>query len=130
MCLIKTLLDFEYSNFTAEIDGEKTDYRSFIAGIANGPNFGGGISICPIAKPDDNYLNFIAVGEMKKIKIIGAFIKLKAGKILSLKQTTTKPFKNIKITSDKPLTVNVDGELYENIPFEVEIVSNTLKMYR
>jgi diacylglycerol kinase family enzyme len=67
---------------------------------------------------------------MKKIKIIGAFIKLKAGKILSLKQTTTKPFKNIKITSDKPLTVNVDGELYENIPFEVEIVSNTLKMYR
>ena len=27
-------------------------------------------------------------------------------------------------------TVNVDGELYEDIPFEVKVVSNTLKVYR
>jgi diacylglycerol kinase family enzyme len=32
-CLIKTLMDFEYSDFTVEIDGEKTKYRSFIAGV-------------------------------------------------------------------------------------------------
>lgn len=129
-CLIKTLFDFEYSDFTAEIDGEKTSYRSFIAAIANGHAYGGGISICPIATPSDNKLNFVAVKEMKRLKIIGAFLKLKAGKILSLKQTVTKPLENIKITSEKPLTINVDGELYENVPFEVSIVSNTLKMYR
>ncbi len=129
-CLIKTLFDFEYSDFTAEIDGVKTEYRSFIAAIANGHAFGGGIAICPIANPSDNALNFVAVKEMKRIGIIGAFLKLKAGKVLSLKQAVTAPLQNIKITSDKKLTVNVDGELYENIPFEVSIVSNTLKMYR
>ncbi len=128
--LIKTLFDFEYSNFTAEIDGVKTEYRSFIAAIANGHAYGGGIAICPIAQPADGALNFVAVKEMKRIGIIGAFLKLKAGKILKLKQTVTTPMQNIKITSDKKLTVNVDGELYENIPFEVSIVSNTLKMYR
>lgn len=130
MCLIKTLLDFEYTDFIAEIDGEQTHYRSFIAAIANGSDFGGGISICPIANPGDNYLNFVAVKEMKKIKIIGAFLKLKAGKVLSLKQAVAKTCKKIKITSEKPLTVNVDGELYDDIPLEVEIISNTLKMYR
>lgn len=130
MCLVKALLDFEYSDFTADIDGEKTTYRSFIAAIANGHAYGGGIKICPIATPTDNKLNFVAVKEMKRIKIIGAFLKLKAGKLLSIKQAVTQPFEQIKITSAKKLTVNVDGELYDNIPFEVSIVSNTLKMYR
>lgn len=130
MCLIKTLFDFEYSDFTAEVDGEQTSYRSFIAAIANGHAFGGGIKICPIADAADGKLNFVAVKEMNRLGIIGAFLKLKAGKILSLKQTVTKPMQTIKVTSAKKFTVNVDGELYENIPFEVSIVSNTLKMYR
>ena len=126
-CLIKTLIDFEYTNFTVEIDGEKTSFRSFIAGVCNGYRFGGGIPICPIASVTDNVLDFIAVKEIPRIKIIGAFLKLKAGKILKLKQSIYKKIKEIKITSDKLFTVNVDGELYENIPFEVKIVSNTLK---
>ena len=129
-CLIKTLIDFEYTNFTVEIDGEKTSFRSFIAGVCNGYRFGGGIPICPIASVTDNVLDFIAVKEIPRIKIIGAFLKLKAGKILKLKQSIYKKIKEIKITSDKLFTVNVDGELYENIPFEVKIVSNTLKIYR
>ena len=129
-CLIKTLFDFEYTDFVVEIDGEKTSFRSFIAGVCNGYRFGGGIPICPIASTNDGELDFIAVKEMPRIKIIGAFLKLKAGKILKLKQSIYKKIKEIKITSDKPFTVNVDGELYEDIPFEVKIISNTLKIYR
>ena len=130
LCLIKTLFNFEYTSFKAEIDGEQSEYRSFIAAVANGPVFGGGLAICPTATPFDNELNFVAVKEMKLLGIIRAFIKLKKGKLLTLKQTTEKPFKHIKITTEKPCTVNVDGELYENIPFEVQIVSDKLKMYR
>ena len=130
LCLIKTLMDFEYSDFTAEINGERQDYRSFIAGVCNGHRFGGGIPICPVANAYDNKLNFIAVKEIPKIKIIGAFIKLKGGKIFDIKQTVHSESDEIKILSDKPLTINVDGELYEDIPFEVKIVSNTLKVYR
>ena len=129
-CLIKTLIDFEYTNFTVEIDGEKTYVRSFIAGVCNGYRYGGGIPICPIASTSDGELDFIAVKEIPRIKILGAFIKLKGGKILKIKQSFHKKVKEIKITSDKPFAVNVDGELYENIPFEVKIVSNTLKIYR
>ena len=67
---------------------------------------------------------------MAKIKIIGAFLKLKKGKVLSLKQAEHFECQNINIKTDIPCTINVDGELYENIPFDVKIVSNTLKMYR
>ena len=130
LCLIKTLFDFEYSDFDAEINGVKTHYRSFIACIANGYQFGGGIKICPIADATDNELDFVAVREIKKLKLIGAFLKLKKGKILTFPQTHHEKIKSIKILTEKPVTINVDGELYDNIPFEVDIVSNKLKIYR
>ena len=82
------------------------------------------------ADPTDNKLNFVAVRAMKKIKIINAFLQLKKGKVLTLKQAEHFTCENIKIKTEKPCTVNVDGELYENIPFEVSVVKNTLKMYR
>lgn len=129
-CLIKTLFNFKYSNFKANVDGEEKDYRSFIACIANGNVYGGGIPICPVASPVDNKLNFLAVTEIPKLKLIGAFLKLKKGKIMSFKETLHKTAESVIITTDTPYTVNVDGELYDNIPFEVKIVSNTLKVYR
>lgn len=129
-CLMKALQNFEYSDFTVEINGEKTDYRSFIAGVCNGHRFGGGIPICPKAIPSDNILDFIAVKEIPKRRIPLAFLKLKAGKIFSFKETVHERVNEIKITSSSPLIVNIDGELYENIPFEVKIISNTLKVYR
>ena len=129
-CLIKALHGFHYTGFTAHMNGQKEDYRSFIACIANGHRYGGGIPICPAADPSDGALDFIAVREMKKIKIIPSFIKLKAGKVLSVRQTVHKKMTEIKIDAEKPYTVNVDGELYDNIPFEVKIVSDKLRVYR
>ena len=59
-----------------------------------------------------------------------AFIKLKKGKILTMPEAEHKTAEVIKITPKTDYVVNVDGELYENIPFEVEIVKNALKVYR
>ena len=128
--LIQTLFNFNYTEFDAEIDGEAHHFKSFIAGIANGHRFGGGVEICPVASPTDNLLDFVAVDEMPKLKIIGAFLKLKKGKLLSIHGAHHLVGKKIKIIPKGDYTVNVDGELYDNIPFEIEVVSNKLKIYR
>ncbi len=129
-CLIKTLMKFDYTDFTAEYNGKKEKFRSFIACVANGVTYGGGIPICPVAETNDNKLDFVAIREMKKLKIIGAFIKLKKGKVLSLKQAHHEKATMIKITTKTPYTVNVDGELYDNIEFKVKVVPNMLRVYR
>lgn len=129
-CLIQTLKNFEYSDFDAQINGKRDHYRSFIACIANGHQYGGGIPISPDSKSDDNLLNFVAVSEIKKSKIIGKFLKLKKGKILSFPETTHLQTKSVKIFTHGDIVVNVDGELYKNIPFDVKIVSNKLKVFR
>ena len=130
MSLVKTLFKFNYAEFNAEFNGKTEEYKSFIAAICNGYCYGGGIKICPTADPTDNKLNFVAVKSMSKLKIIGAFLKLKKGKTDKIKQYVQEEVSEIKITTPTPCTVNVDGELYEGIPFEVKIIANTLKIYR
>ena len=129
-CLIQTLFNFEYSEFTAEFNGVKNDYRSFIACVANGKRYGGGLRICPGAAIDDGELNFVVIDKLKRSKIIGAFLKLKQGKIMSVNGAHMTLTDRIRITPAKASIVQVDGELYENIPFEVQVVHDTLKMYR
>jgi diacylglycerol kinase family enzyme len=53
-----------------------------------------------------------------------------SGKVLTLKQASETSFEKISIDCEKPFTIDVDGELYQNVKFDVEIVSDKLKMYR
>lgn len=128
-CLIKTLFNFEYSNFKATVDGVEKEYCSFIAAIANGNQYGGGIKICPPANPLDNNLDFLVVNQIPKSKILGKLIKLLQGKIMSFPETEHIACKKIKIETPTPYTIQVDGELYNDIPFEVELISNQLKVF-
>ena len=129
-CLIKTIAHIKTMHFDAEFLGKRKSYRSFIACIANGSTYGGGIPICPVANPRDGRLDFVAVDDVKGLKLISAFIKLKKGKLLTLPQAYHATTEEVKIFPDGDYTVNVDGELYENIPFEVKIVKNTLRVYK
>ena len=130
MSLVKTLFKFKYAEFCAEYNGKKEDYKSFIAGICNGHRYGGGLKICPSADPTDNSLDFVAIKSMRKLKIIGAFLNLKKGSVDKIKEYVHDKTTEIKIVTPAPCTVNVDGELYDNVPFEVKLISNTLKVYR
>ncbi len=131
-CLLKALAKCKFVQFDAQIDNaEKESYDSFIACVANGHRYGGGIPICPPASPCDGNLDFVAVKGMNKLKIAFSLLKLKTGKLMTMKETTHKLMQSVKILPKKQnYTVNVDGELYENIPFEVSIISNTLRVFR
>ncbi|MBQ9513622.1 MAG: diacylglycerol kinase family lipid kinase [Clostridia bacterium] len=129
-CLFKTLHDFKYTDFYVNVNGEEKKYTSFIVCIANGFRYGGGIAICPPAVAFDNQLDFLTVKKMNKLKLIASFNKLKAGKVLSFPETEHTVMQSVSIKTDYPITVNVDGELYDGIPFNVEIVKNTLRMLR
>ena len=129
-CLIKTLLHLKMSKFSANADGEEKKYVSLIACIANGYRYGGGIPICPVAEVSDGKLDFVTINEVRGLKVIGAFLKLKKGKILDLKQTSHRLIKSVKIDAGENYVFQVDGELYKNLPFEVNVVHDTLRIIR
>ena len=72
----------------------------------------------------------IAVDDVKKASIPAAFVKLMKGRILEEPFTFFERCKHVEIVPDAPMTVQVDGELYDGLPFIADIVENKLRMWR
>lgn len=128
--LIISLIKFKFYKFFFRKDGEKIEKEGLIVAVGNGSQFGGGIKICPKASIDDGELDFIVVGKLKKRKIPGAFIKLMKGKILELDFASFERKEEIQIDFDKPVTIQIDGELYDGLKFDVSVVKHGINIFR
>ena len=128
--LIISLIKFKNYKMRTLVNGEEGNYDALIACVGNGYRIGGGIRMCPEAKLGDGLLDFVVVDDVKKSRIPPAFIKLMQGKILQEKFTVFKRSEHVEIYPEKDLTIQVDGELYDGLPFIVDIVKNKLRMYR
>lgn len=128
--LIISLIKFKNYDLTVRVNGREVRYKTLIACVGNGFRFGGGIRMCPQAVLGDNLLDFVAVDNVKKSRILPAFIKLMQGRILEEKFSRFERCDHIEIFSERPLIVQVDGELYDDLPFVADVVRDTLRMYR
>ena len=128
-CLIQSLLTYKGSDILIETDGKSEKHRAFFAVACNGGQFGGGIRICPAANPSDGLIDVCCVDMVRGVKIVGAFIKLMKGEILQYPKTTHFRCKQVKFYMEGGATVQLDGELYDNLDFNAQIHSG-LKFYR
>ena len=110
--------------------GEFVDRSALIIACGNGKRFGGGINMCPNAVVDDGKMDFVFVNEVKRRKIPGAFLKLMGGKIdqedfckFSLEEHVVAKF-------DNPVCIQIDGELYYDLKFDIHIEKGKLKLFR
>lgn len=129
LSLIKSLFTYKGIKATFEKDGETLTKDILIAATCNGNQFGGGIQICPTADIEDGQMDVVTVDCIGIFKIINAFMQLMKGKILEYPLTTHFRCEKIRFTPEKPYTVQLDGELYNGLEFEVE-VKQGLKFYR
>ena len=75
-------------------------------------------------------LDFVIAGKLKKRKIPHAFVKLMQGKILEQDFTSFERCEHVRLEFDKPVTIQVDGELYDGLDFDLSIVKSGIKIYR
>lgn len=125
--LLHCLFGFKPHDVTILENGEKVRKKVFIAAACNGKRFGGGIKICPKAKPQDGLLDVIVVTSIPKWKIPFALLKLVAGKIESIPQC--KHYLAEEFIAEYERPVEIDGEIYKDLPFNVKIIKNTLRVF-
>ena len=129
--LIASLIKFKFYDFKLKkADGQDEDRSAMIVCCCNGRNFGGGIPMCPIAEADDNQMDFIIVGKMKRSKIPSYLIKLMKGKILEQKFCEHVRQDEAEAIFDHPISIEIDGEIYRDIKFKVHIEKGKLKLFR
>lgn len=130
MSLLQSMFAYKGCKVTIERDGEREERDLLLAAVCNGSQFGGGLSICPVAALDDGKMNVVTVDCIGgKIKLIKALLALLKGKILEYPATVHTFCERIKFTPALPCTVQLDGELYKNLDFDVRLKQG-LKFYR
>ena len=127
--LIYCLKHFESYNFTVEYLGKEEKHFGLIAALGNGRQIGGGIKLFPDAKVDDGYMNLLMVDYVSKFRMIFAFIKLMLGKINAIKEVTAVRVKEASFSTEKPCSIQAEGEIYENMKLEAHIVPRGLKFF-
>lgn len=128
--LLISLVKFVQYRFSSERDERRGTHEGLIVCACNGRQFGGGIAICPDAVYDDGQMDVVIVQDVKKAMIPGALVKLVSGKILRQPYTLHERARRLRAAFDRPAPIQIDGEIYEDLPFDVKIVSGELKMYR
>ena len=129
LALIHTFLTFKSKSLKLKIDKNVYAGDYIIAAICNGKYYGGGFKIAPVASFDDNQFDIYLVskaGKLKLIKILLALLKSKHEKYNEVRKYTGK---NITITSENNLIVNIDGEITISKNIEIEMIEDALIIY-
>lgn len=109
------------------VDGGNFERKNCLfAVIANAPYYGGGYKGAPDAVPYDNKLDFTLVNKISKLKILKFLGLYKKGEHKKLDCCTLKNCTSMEFASDKPIPVNLDGEIIETTAMKFELVKNAV----
>lgn len=127
---VLSIISYKYPHVEANVNGQKYERDCFIVCTANGSVFGGGITIAPKAEIDDGKLDFVLVRGMKASRKPDALLHLATGKILEIPETEFFNTESVKAMFNTPVDIQIDGEIYSDITYDVHIIHNELKVYR
>ncbi len=121
-CLLKSLGKLLQVEFD---DGDVVKDNFLLSVVANGNFYGGGYKCAPYAGINDGLLDVCLVNKVSRFKILNLIDKYKKGEHLINKDTkkicTYKKCKKVKIKSNLPINLCIDGEsyIYDEIDFEI-----------
>ena len=85
----------------------------------NGSREGGGFLISPEARPDDGVLNYAWIEHVSRLMILRILPEVMKGTHERFAQVRTGEFKHMRISSDTPLCIHTDGEVYAGLDSQV-----------
>ena len=129
LALIHTFLTFKSKSLKLKIDKNVYAGDYIIAAICNGKYYGGGFKIAPVASFDDNQFDIYLVSKASKFKLIKILLALLKSEHEKYNEVRKYTGKNITITSENNLIVNIDGEITISKNIKIEMIEDALIIY-
>jgi YegS/Rv2252/BmrU family lipid kinase len=124
-----TLIRLSGYKMTVQIDRqEPMDVNVLFATMANGNYYGGGMKAAPKAIHDDGLLDFGLVDIVKRRKVPFLLPKYMKGKHDQLKEVHMIRGEKMTIHANKPLPVNIDGEVVHSDDIQVSVIKGGLNV--
>jgi YegS/Rv2252/BmrU family lipid kinase len=96
--------------------------------VANGRYFGGGMKICPDARPDDGLLDVLLIRDLTKRDLLLTLPKTYRGTHLPHPKAELLRGRTATIDADEPLPIELDGEQPGTTPVRVDVVRGALRL--
>jgi diacylglycerol kinase (ATP) len=127
LSVLHVLFKYRPVNVQLKVDGKTLDFSNvWLIAIANTPNYGGGIKICPDACYHDGLFDICIVHSITKWDLLRTFPKAYKGKHASHPGVTMIKGKQVEVTSEWPMIVQSDGEVLTKTPVNVTIQKEAL----
>ena len=110
------------------VDDERRTGRMFDVVVANGRFFGGGMQICPEAKPDDGLLDVLTIGDVTKRDLVQTMPKIYRGTHLPHPKAELLRGASVAVSSDTAIPIQLDGEQPGTTPVRFEVIPGALRL--
>ena len=126
--VIRTIFSYQPLSMTVTADG-KTVFEGacLVVSVANGKYIGGGIPISPEADVQSGKLELVVMRACKRGRMLRYLPGLLKGKILTFEHTEIHcRAESVSIRAERPLRVNVDGEILNMSACDFTVLPQTL----
>jgi diacylglycerol kinase (ATP) len=136
VAVIQTIImNFDPMKLHVETDSEAWDLSTLMLTACNGPREGGGFLVAPEARNDDGLIDYATICKVSRLMMFRLIPEVMKGTHVRFKQVRMGKFTKMRLTSDRPLYIHTDGEIYtgfgtnihsltiETLPAAIRIVS-------
>lgn len=110
-----------------ELDEETISIPTYAVAVANGQFVGGGIPILPEARPDDGWLDVLAVPALPTAAAVAMLPRILLGRHGGKHRLVVRRARRVRVRTKGPLWLNVDGENLDATTAEFEILPGALR---
>ncbi len=125
-----------------EIDGDERRIETTLLAVGNTQFFGGGMRVCPAARPDDGWLHLVSIGDVSRWTFLRVFPTVFSGRHVARHEVTTESGAVIRLDIDPPdgdalggdspdghgVDLWADGERLGPLPVTLEVVPGALRV--
>jgi diacylglycerol kinase (ATP) len=128
VAVFRTLARFQPTEFTVRVDGDERTLGAMMVAVANAPQYGGGMKVCPDASLDDGLLDVCVVRAMPRRTFVALFPRVFTGRHVTLPLVIMLRGQKVEIEAARPFDVYGDGERLGPLPATFSAVAGALKV--
>ncbi|MBI5951657.1 MAG: diacylglycerol kinase family lipid kinase [Chloroflexi bacterium] len=129
------ILNHNPAHMQLETESQTWEQDVIMLTLCNGQREGGGFMLSPNSKNDDGKLEFLTVDRLSRPAMLRLLPEFINGTHMKFKPVRMGEFKSMKISSDLPLYIHADGEIYTSFGSNLrnasfEIVPGALRVVK
>jgi diacylglycerol kinase (ATP) len=128
VAVFRTLARFRPAKFTVRVNGEERTLEAMMVAVANAPQYGGGMKVCPEASLDDGLLDVCVVRAIPRRTFIAVFPRVFRGTHVTHPAVVMLRGQKVEIEAERPFDVYGDGERLGPLPAVFSAVAGALKV--